>query len=382
MPRDVMKISISAATYRSVVVITCSSFLAAVLWGAVFRENMSGYSIAAALGFWALLASSFLIHNSYQNGKINSLRNFAEKQEFEIRWKNLMLDNTDEMFIVLNMYGQIVTFNQTFENLMGLPRSDLQGKPLRAVFMNEVYEENSNLSYVLLDRLRDVFLGKETLFTYSIRFKGTDRVVSINLSMRPVCNKGELQNILVSGRAVHSDRIVMKNLVGEAGRYCMDNNISDLYQLSHRLTRNLERWLPRAQIYLLQMALQEVLTNAVEHGNLEVDYDMKTELQQRKGNYWDILIKECNKDYLAARKVHISYSLDEEKVVYVVKDEGCGFEWRKYLEQEEEAGEGAFVRTFHGIGLQLVKNVFELSFGQNGSEITMVKYFQEHRHSA
>jgi two-component system, sensor histidine kinase LadS len=358
------------------VLITCTGIPPAIVWGirALSTSDQHHYIIEAVC-LWAIVTAALFIGHKYYDHILSSLKLSMVRQEFEIKWKNLMLDNTDEVFIVLNMYGQIVTYNQSFETLMGLSRTELQGKPLRAVFMNEVDEENSNLSYVLLDRFRDVFMGREAHFTYSFRFKGTDRVVSLNLDMQPVFSNEELQNILVSGHTVVSDEIAMKYLVREQGFYCMDNNVAQLYQLSYRLTRNLERWLPRTQIYLLQMALQEVLINAVEHGNLEMDYHKKTELQRRKGNYWDILIKESDCEHLEKRRIHVSYTLNDDRVVYVVKDEGNGFEWKKYLEPERGHVDDEFIRTHHGIGLQLVRNVFDLSFDSGGSEVTMVKRF-------
>jgi hypothetical protein len=37
-----------------------------------------------------------------------------EDLNYEIRWKNLMMVYTDEIFVVLNMYGQIVAFQSQF----------------------------------------------------------------------------------------------------------------------------------------------------------------------------------------------------------------------------------------------------------------------------
>ncbi len=371
-----MKIWKRAGSIKPSVLITCTGIPPAIAWGFFTLITFEHHHyILEAVCLWAAVTASLCVGHRYYSRIISALNLSMVKQEFEIKWKNLMIDNTDEMFIVLNMYGQIVTYNQSFEKMMGLSRSELQGKPLRSVFINEVEENNSNLSFVLLDRFRDVFMGKETSFTYSFRFRGTDRVISLNLDMQPVFSGGELQNILVSGHMVLSDEIALNYLEREQGSYCMDNNVAQLCQLSFRLTRNLERWFPRNQIYLLQMALQEVLINALEHGNLEVDYHKKTELQRRKGNYWDILIKECNREYLENRKIYVSYTLDEDKVVYVVKDEGGGFEWKKYLEPESGRVDDEFVRTHHGIGLQLVRNVFDLSFDRGGSEVTMVKRF-------
>ncbi|HSV96684.1 MAG TPA: ATP-binding protein [Spirochaetota bacterium] len=307
--------------------------------------------------------------------KAGEMRASIEDLSYEIRWKNLMMEYTDEIFVVLNMFGQIVAFNRNFDNLVGVPKGELVGKPLRQILDRSFFEKDSHLGYILLDRFRDVFWGNEADFTCPLRDCSSGEIRTVSFRMIPILKEGELQNILVTGRQVSDDNLTSLFLERETSHYVMDNNLTLLYSLSYRLTRNLQRYLNRGQVYLVQMALQEVLINAVEHGNLEIDFDRKTELKKRKGNYWDVVITESDRDLLKNRKVHVSYVLDENKVVYTVRDEGRGFDWRKYLGDVPVSIGEQLLENFHGVGLHLVRNVFHVSFNEDGREVTLTRYF-------
>lgn len=303
------------------------------------------------------------------------MRASIEDLNYEIRWKNLMMDYTDEIFIVLNMYGQIVAFNLNFVRLVGASREELLGMPLRRILDRNSIEKDTHLGYILLGRFRDVFWGNEADFTLPFREQESGEIRNISFRMIPIQREGDLQNILVTGRPVPVDSLAGMYLDRETSVYAMDNNLTLLHNLSYRLTRNLQRYLKPGQIYLVQMALQEVLINAVEHGNLEIDYHRKTELKKRRGNYWDVVITESNQEYLKNRKVRVSYSLDPDKVVYTVRDEGRGFDWAKYLSDEPADIGEQIVEHQHGVGLHLVKNIFKISFNEKGSEVTLTRYF-------
>jgi anti-sigma regulatory factor (Ser/Thr protein kinase) len=147
--------------------------------------------------------------------------------------------------------------------------------------------------------------------------------------------------------------------------------------LSYRLTRNLQGRLPKSQILMAQMSLQEVLINAIEHGNLEIDYEKKTQLKKMTGKYWENLLRECNRDYLINRKIFVSYSMDEEKVVYTIRDEGDGFDWERYITSDASSFGRELYRSYHGVGLQMVRRAFKISFRDRGNEVLLTKYFSE-----
>ena len=104
----------------------------------------------------------------------------------------------------------------------------------------------------------------------------------------------------------------------------------------------------------------------------------KTELKRSNENYYELLKKEANKDFISKRKVKIDYTLEKDRVIYKVKDDGKGFDWMKYLNETDESMDNQLLVDFHGLGLQMVKNSFdEVNFNDSGNEVTLVKYFNK-----
>jgi len=117
--------------------------------------------------------------------------------------------------------------------------------------------------------------------------------------------------------------------------------------------------------YRLQMTLMEFLTNALEHGNLDISYEEKTAWLM-EGKDMMALFEERNKNpEYADKKIHISYSIGKSKSTFVIRDDGKGFDWRKYLEKNENSEE------LHGrgisMGLDLAKRV---SYNEKGNEVS------------
>lgn len=97
------------------------------------------------------------------------------------------------------------------------------------------------------------------------------------------------------------------------------------------------------------IGLAELLINAVEHGNLGIGYKKKSELKW--AGKWDAEIERRLADPVTgARSASVTARQTNESIVFTVKDEGDGFNWRDYLEFSPE-------RVFdpHGRGIAMAK---------------------------
>jgi hypothetical protein len=82
-----------------------------------------------------------------------------------------------------------------------------------------------------------VFWGNEADFTFPFRVQESGEIRNISFRMIPIQREGELQNILVTGRPVPVASLAGMFLDSETSTYVMDNNRTQLYDLSYRLTR-------------------------------------------------------------------------------------------------------------------------------------------------
>ncbi len=116
------------------------------------------------------------------------------------------------------------------------------------------------------------------------------------------------------------------------------------------------------------VALQEALTNALFHGNLEVS----TELRQQDEREFDELAESRRGlEPYRSRRIRVQMQLDRDAARFVIGDDGPGFDTSLFdrpVEPEDLARIG-------GRGLLLIRTFMDqVTFNKAGNQISMVKY--------
>lgn len=111
------------------------------------------------------------------------------------------------------------------------------------------------------------------------------------------------------------------------------------------------------------LGLTEILLNAVEHGNLAISYPEKSALQRQNGWRAEIERRAALPEY-RDRRVHVTFERNGDALRFLVRDEGSGFDWRRYLDFDA-------VRAFdpNGRGIAMARAVAfnTLYYEANGS---------------
>lgn len=116
--------------------------------------------------------------------------------------------------------------------------------------------------------------------------------------------------------------------------------------------------------YKLQTTLMELLTNALEHGNLKISYNEKTEWLSNGGNILELIYQKNKIPELANKKIYISYIIGKNKSRFKIRDDGDGFDWRARMKSE-------FSEHTHGRGLKLSQSLVDsLTYNDKGNEVT------------
>ncbi len=111
--------------------------------------------------------------------------------------------------------------------------------------------------------------------------------------------------------------------------------------------------------------ISELLTNAIEHGNLGISYEEKTELN-KTGRWFNEIERRLALPEYAAKSVLISYISEGEQITLTIKDEGDGFNWREYMEISPER---AMHNHGRGIALSKMMSFDQLEYVGNGNEV-------------
>ncbi len=99
----------------------------------------------------------------------------------------------------------------------------------------------------------------------------------------------------------------------------------------------------------------ELTLNAVEHGNLEIGYEQKTQLIE-EDKLDEEIVRRLNDPLYSSRVVTAHFARHPTKLSLQISDQGKGFDWQKYLDFDPD-------RAFdtHGRGIAMAN---KLSFDQ------------------
>ena len=123
-----------------------------------------------------------------------------------------------------------------------------------------------------------------------------------------------------------------------------------------------------SELVRLGVGLHESLTNAIHHGNLELDSDLR---QEDESIYHDLAETRKLIWPFCERRVHVFASLNTERLRFVIRDEGRGFNHKKVFDPTAVEN----LERIGGRGLLLIRSFMdEVSYNALGNEITLLKY--------
>lgn len=111
--------------------------------------------------------------------------------------------------------------------------------------------------------------------------------------------------------------------------------------------------------------LSELMVNAIEHGNLGISYDEKTELN-KKGIWQEEIERRIELTENKYKRANVSFLRESSSIILSIKDEGKGFEWEKYTEISPDRATDNHGR---GIALSKLMSFHDIKYLGNGNEV-------------
>src|SRR4051812_29362819 len=135
---------------------------------------------------------------------------------------------------------------------------------------------------------------------------------------------------------------------------------------------------PRDQTERIRVgiALNEALLNAIQHGNLELSSDLR---QEDTDVFWGLGEERRRQPPYRDRRVHVRATLSRSEAVYVVEDEGPGFDRATVTIATDPAN----LERIGGRGLMLIRAFMnEVEHNEKGNRITLRKRYSTTEGSA
>jgi CRP-like cAMP-binding protein len=118
----------------------------------------------------------------------------------------------------------------------------------------------------------------------------------------------------------------------------------------------------------LQLALGELIVNAVEHGNCGISYDDKTEGMEMGLSVVDLVAEKCKDPAIKGKKVEFQWEIQNERSIFIVKDEGKGFDVKAHLRKIADQD----MMSLHGRGIKLAAMLaHEIKYNNKGNQVTL-----------
>jgi CheY-like chemotaxis protein/anti-sigma regulatory factor (Ser/Thr protein kinase) len=178
-----------------------------------------------------------------------------------------------------------------------------------------------------------------------------------------------VENVLELARAAETDRRVLDGLAYTETVFRLDNDVSVIPPVVGHLEASLTQLKICDETALLQIgvALREALVNAIVHGNLEVS----SELRENDGRAYQELVEERRRQApYRDRRVGLTARVTRSDVVYVITDEGPGFD-PSALPDPTDVSQ---LEKASGRGLMLIRTFMDEVFhNDRGNEITLLK---------
>lgn len=164
----------------------------------------------------------------------------------------------------------------------------------------------------------------------------------------------------------------------EAGEshYVLGYDMDGAVALVSHLQGNLEQlsFCDETGLFQVSTALGEAFSNAIDHGNLELDSALR---EHRDDTYERKRKERSRRAPFRDRRVHVSERITGDSVTYIVRDEGRGFDVTSIPDPTDSEN----LLKASGRGLMLIRTFMdEVAFNDTGNEIRMVKRRNNNSH--
>jgi CheY-like chemotaxis protein len=178
-----------------------------------------------------------------------------------------------------------------------------------------------------------------------------------------------LDQVLTASKTAKDQRRLTQFQTLHESQFVLDNDPS----LIPLMVSNVEETLSRMNmcetsgLVLLGVALHEAMSNAIFHGNLEVSSEVR---EQDEAAYYRLADDRRRQKPYGDRRVFVTVRMSKVEAVFVVRDEGPGFDPSALPNPTDPAN----LEKVCGRGLLLIQTFMDrVDYNESGNQITMTK---------
>lgn len=337
-------------------------------------------------GFFALVMGiAFLLSNRflYIHKQIESLNIELENKIEDIDKANrlitlseekyrILVEGTNEVIFLLDENLCFKTVNRIASSKLGVSAEKIKGRNFIDFLYSGSGDRSVEFQYVL-EKIKELKEKKQPVL-FKVQYRSPQTLESSELQVRlEILSIPGSEEILGKISPV-SDDTLQAYFVKEKVTYAIGNNLSVAEEASYRLTRNLSRYIDNKETSLVRIALREMIVNAIEHGNLEITFEDKSEALE-SDSYFKLVAERQKNPAYTGRTVTLEYRITPEKAEYLITDSGQGFNHKSVEQRFKQSNDGLLA---HGRGIVMARSIFDtVTWNSKGNQVHLVKEFSQ-----
>lgn len=211
--------------------------------------------------------------------------------------------------------------------------------------------------------------GSEELVIEALR-SGATNYIKKPISFNELFNI--LDGIILSRERRRKSEVIKDVVVFEKKKLVIDNDISRIWGVINQILFNVPTEVSDAILEGIRLGLYEVILNAIEHGNLGISYEEKSEAIQ-ENTYLSLLESRSLQADRRQKRVFIDCTVGHIELSVEIRDQGEGFDFHEFAGPESS---NEILRA-HGRGIFLASLYFDkLVYEEPGHTVTISKRFE------
>jgi len=289
----------------------------------------------------------------------------------ESRYRSL-IEGTGDIIFTMDEELNLISSNNSVKDILKISPEKISNFNLSDLLGSSM-DDLSVTKEIIIDKVRKA-ITKRKAITFFAEFKSPNLIEAIGLDVSLEFIEFD-NNLEILGKAFrNTEARYTRAFVSEKTEYNIENKLFDAEDISHKVTENLNRYIPSKNIPPIRIGIREMLINAIEHGNLNISFEEKTQAMI-EDRYFELINERRKLPEYRETRVKLEFMISRQKAVYKITDQGKGFNHKKMLAQKSEADE---FMLEHGRGITMTKGVFdEISYNKRGNQVLLVKYLNE-----
>lgn len=177
-----------------------------------------------------------------------------------------------------------------------------------------------------------------------------------------------VKRVLDVSSSRRSQQRLFSRLRRSAYLFVLDNDASYIPTLINHLRESIVQLglCDDTDVTRVCVALDEALTNAVFHGNLEIS----SELREQGNAFYDLAAQRRNQAPFMDRRIYVKAKLGPDEAIFTIRDEGPGFD----LSGLPDPTDTSNLERLSGRGIMLMMMFMDdVAYNETGNEVTMTK---------